>query len=82
MMTSDGYLRLAAEWDVRAGRDPVRCATGCERAEGTGSGGNNGVERIAGRDSRSTLGSGANLGSGATIGSGATLGGETTLGSG
>ena len=28
VIKSDGYLRLAAEWDVRARRDLLWCATG------------------------------------------------------
>ena len=88
LMKSGGYLRIEAEWAVRERQDLVRCATGWEREEETGVGGDTGMGRIARRESGSTLGGGATLGigatlgSGATIGSGVTLGGGTTLGSG
>ena len=82
LMKSGGYLRIEAEWAVRERQDLVRCATGWERAEGTGIRGDTGVGRIAGRDSGSPLGSGSTLGSGDAIRSGATLRSGITLGSG
>ena len=79
VMNSDGYLRLASEWAVRARRDLVWCATGWERAEGTGVGGGAGVGRVVGRDIGSTLVSGVTLVSAATLVSGATNGSRVTL---
>ena len=81
-MKSDWYLRLAAEWAVRARLGILRCVTGWERAAGTGIGGDTGMGIIAGRDRGSTLVSGASLGSGTTLDSGAAIGKRDTLGGG
>ena len=49
LMKSDGYLRLAAEWSVKARRDLVWCATGWEGTEGAGLRADTGVGIISGR---------------------------------
>ena len=75
LMKSEGYLRRADEWALRARRDLVCWATGWEGVGGTnfGEGNTIGIEEMVGCAAGSILGGGFTLGSGTTLVNGTTL---------